>query len=260
MRGNDATYIGFFPSMAACAWYHHKLPAKFTSAEQVVKETTEWTDNVYGPALLRGGSLSDSEKDAIAGKMAGYLGLTKKYCLGSNLRVPEFAFFKELLRDDGLSIGRYDGRLIAKEELKVGEQQANDPSDDAVTPPFYSTANDYLVRELGVKTTLKYNIYGQVWPWEEPQGSYSETSSDLREVMMANKHMHVLYCCGYFDLACPLNATMYTVNHMGLDAESRSRMEFAYYPAGHMMYIEKGSRKKLHDDVKKFEADALAAK
>jgi hypothetical protein len=25
-----------------------------------------------------------------------------------------------------------------------------------------------------------------------------------------------------------------------------------YYPAGHMMYIEKGSRQKLHDDVVAF--------
>ena len=98
--------------------------------------------------------------NSVGGKLAEFLGLSKKYCLGANLRVGEFSFFKELLRDDGLSIGRYDGRLIAKEELKIGEQQANDPSDDAVTAPFYTTLNDYLGRELGVKTTLKYNIFG----------------------------------------------------------------------------------------------------
>jgi hypothetical protein len=44
---------------------------------------------------------------------------------------------------------------------------------------------------------------------------------------------------------------------MGLDAETRGHVSFAYYPAGHMMYIEKSSRMKLHDDVKRFEAECL---
>ena len=61
-------------------------------------------------------------------------------------------------------------------------------------------------------------------------------------------------------MACPLNGTIYTVNHMGLDASARSRVSFAYYPAGHMMYIEKSSRQKLHEDVKRFEAECLAGK
>ncbi|MEI8281833.1 MAG: peptidase S10, partial [Armatimonadota bacterium] len=154
MRGNDMTYIGFLPSMAACAFYHHKAAPRFKNVEQVVAETTKWTDEEYGPALLRGSSLSAKETDAIATKLAEYLGLTKKYCLGSNLRVPEFAFFKELLRDEGLAIGRYDGRLTSKEELKVGGQQSNDASDDAVTPPFVSAIHDYFQNDLGLKTAM----------------------------------------------------------------------------------------------------------
>ena len=260
MRGNDMTYIGFLPSMAACAWYHHKLDARFKSVEDVRVETTKWVDEEYGPALLRGNSLSEAEKDHIATKLSEYLGISKKYCLGSNLRIPEFAFFKELLRDEGLSIGRYDGRLTAKEELTVGGQQSNDPSDDAVTPPFVSSIHDYFLNDLKVKTTLEYNTFGNVYPWQNPEGSYPETSSDLRSVLAANKHLRVLYCCGYYDLACPFNATIFTVNHMGLDAETRSHLSFQYYPAGHMMYIEKGSRHKFHDDVRKFEEDCLAHK
>lgn len=260
MRGNDATYIGFFPSMAACAWYHHKLDKRFTSVDKVVAETTKWVDEEYGPALLRGNSLTEKETDRIATKMSEYLGLSKKYCLGSNLRVPEFAFFKELLREEGLSIGRYDGRLIAKEELKVGGQQANDPSDDAVTPPFVSSIHDYFLNDLKLKTNLEYNTFGNVYPWQNPEGSYPETSSDLRSVLAANKHLRVLYCFGYYDLACPFNASIFTINHMGLDAESKSHLSYEYYPAGHMMYIEKNSRKKFHDDVAKFERDCLSQK
>ena len=260
MRGNDATFIGFLPSMAACAFYHHKALPRFKNVEAVVAETTKWVDEEYGPALLRGNSLTAKETDTIATKLGEYLGLSKKYCLGSNLRVPEGAFFKELLRDDGLAIGRYDGRLISKEELKVGGQQSNDASDDAVTPPFVSAIHDYFQNDLKLKTTMEYNTFGNVYPWQNPEGSYPETSTDLRNVMSANKHLRVLYCCGYYDLACPFNASTYTVNHMGLDAETRSHISFEYYPAGHMMYIEKGSRHKFHDDVAKFERDCLSGK
>lgn len=260
MRGNDATFIGFLPSMAACAWYHKKLPARFKTVDSVVAETTKWVDEEYGPALLRGNSLSEKETDRVATKLAEYLGLSKKFVLGSNLRVPEWSFFKELLRDEGLSIGRYDGRLIAKEELKVGAQQANDPSDDAVTPPFTSAINDYLLNDLKVKTNMTYNNFGNVYPWQNPEGSYPETASDLRNVMAANKHLRVLMCFGYYDLACPFNASIFTINHMGLDADTKSHISYEYYPAGHMMYIEKVSRKKFHDDVAKFVRDSLAQK
>jgi hypothetical protein len=47
---------------------------------------------------------------------------------------------------------------------------------------------------------------------------------------------------------------------MGLDEASRRQVSFSYYPAGHMMYIEKTSRHKFHDDVKKFVADTLAGR
>jgi carboxypeptidase C (cathepsin A) len=257
MRGNDAPFIGFVPSMAAVAWYHHKLGSRFPSAESVVKEVQEWVDKEYAPALERGDSLGEKEKDHVAEKLAGYLGISKKYCLGSNLRVTEFQFFRELLRDDGLTVGRYDGRLVGKEELKVGDRGSGDPSDDATTAPFTASINDYLENDLAVKTEIPYLNSGPVRPWTEPEGSFAETASQLRNTLARNQHFRVLYCCGYYDLACPLNATIYTVNHMGLDPETRSHIAFQYYPAGHMMYIEKTSRHKLHEDVKKFEAGCL---
>ena len=239
LRGNDSSYIGFLPSMAAVAWYHHKLSPRFKDAASVVAESQKWIDEEYAAALERGDSLSDSEKDHIAAKLSEYLGLSKQYCRGSNLRIPAGRFFRELLRDQGLTIGRYDGRLVGREELTVGDRGSGDPSDDATTSPFVTSLNGYLEDDLGVKTDMTYNVFGDVDPWHEEEGTYSETASDLRTLLARNTHFKVLYCCGYFDLACPLNATIYTVNHMGLDPDSRSRVSFAYFPAGHMMYIEK---------------------
>ena len=260
MRGNDYTYLGFLPSMAACAWYHHKLAARFTSVEALVKETQEWAHKEYAEALERGDSLAPGQKEHVAEKLSEYLGLSKKYCFDSNLRIPEWAFFRELLRDQGLTIGRYDGRLTGKEEKKVGDSGDGDPSDDATSAPFTTTILGYMAKDLAIKTELTYAVSGPITSWSSPEGSYPETASNLRHVLSRNPHFHVLYCCGYYDLACPLNATVYTVNHMGLDAETRSRVSFQFYPAGHMMYIEKSSRMKLHNDVSEFERACLAGK
>ena len=246
--------------MAACAWYHHKLGPRFKDPGSVVHEVQDWIDKEYAPALQRGDSMSDKEKEHIADKLSEYLGVSKEYCLGSNLRIPEFSFFRELLRKEGLMIGRYDGRLTGKEELRVGDRGSGDPSDDATTAPFTTSLNDYLENDLGIETNVPYLASGNVRPWTEPEGSYAETASNLRQVLARNQHFRVLYCCGYFDLACPLNATIYTVNHMGLDHESRSHISFQYFPAGHMMYIEKSSRHKLHDNVRDFEAECLSGK
>ena len=258
MRGNDATYIGFVPSMSACAWYHGKVPhSKYRDVSDLVTEVTQWTDTVYGPALQLGDTLPAAQRDKIAEKLAYYLGISKKYCLGANLKVSEFAFFRELLRDDGLTIGRYDGRLVGKDEDKVGANFGGDPSEESVTPPFMSAVNDYLERDLAIKTDLTYLRRANTGGWKSPEGSFAETSSELSRLLLRNPNFRVLYCCGYYDLACPMNATHFTVNHMGLDAASRSHLTFAYYPAGHMMYIEKSSRKKLHDDVANFVTSSL---
>lgn len=58
--------------------------------------------------------------------------------------------------------------------------------------------------------------------------------------------------CGYYDVATPFNGIEHTVSHMSLELAIRKNVSFAYYEAGHMMYIEKKSREKVHRDVSAF--------
>jgi carboxypeptidase C (cathepsin A) len=57
---------------------------------------------------------------------------------------------------------------------------------------------------------------------------------------------------GYYDLATPHFAAEYEINHLGIHPEVHKNISWAYYPAGHMMYIEKGSRKKFKQDMSEF--------
>ena len=56
----------------------------------------------------------------------------------------------------------------------------------------------------------------------------------------------------YCTLATPFNGIEHTVSHMSLEPAIRKNISFTYYEAGHMMYIEKKSREKLHKDVTAF--------
>jgi carboxypeptidase C (cathepsin A) len=58
-------------------------------------------------------------------------------------------------------------------------------------------------------------------------------------------------------MATPFYAAEYTVSAMNLDPTLRRNISFAYYEAGPMMYIEKTSLKKLHDDAAAFITGAL---
>jgi len=257
MRGNLATHLGFFPTMATTAWHHGRLSKRFKSVEQTAQEAIDWVENTYASALVKGDSLSQREKEAVAGRMSEFLGLSKEYCLGSNLKVSEGEFFKELLRDKGLAVGRLDSRYTGKEEFRTGRQRSDDPSSEAMTGPYLSSFRSYAQNRLGIHTPMDYSVFGNVSPWTSVEGAYAETGTDLRMALAANKHFKVLYACGYYDLACPFYATIYSVNQMGLDEDARKQISYAFYPAGHMMYVEKNSRRKLAEDVKGFVQSAL---
>ena len=62
------------------------------------------------------------------------------------------------------------------------------------------------------------------------------------------------------DLATPYLTSDYTINHLNLPPELRKNVTRTYYPAGHMMYHDPGSRSRLHEDIAKFMRGAETAK
>src|SRR5690606_20260362 len=62
------------PYYAATAWYHKQLPADLQQKdlEEILPEVEKFTIDEYIPALVRGGTLSQSEKQVLAKKIARY--------------------------------------------------------------------------------------------------------------------------------------------------------------------------------------------
>jgi carboxypeptidase C (cathepsin A) len=253
-RGNDLPYILYLPTYAAAAWYHHKVaPDLQGSLQQTIEEARHFAGGEYTWALMKGDQLSESEKDSIVNELHRLTGLSKEYIEGSNLRIQIERFCKELLRDEGQTIGRYDSRMMNTDYDNVGATPDFDPSYAAVLGAFSGAINDYLYTDLKFKSDNPYNILTSVWPWPfDSDNHYLNNSETLRMAMTQNKYLKVWVLCGYYDLATPFYAAEYVVHHMGLKPYQEGNIHLTYYKAGHMVYINYPSLQKVKKDADAF--------
>lgn len=261
-EGNDLPLILILPSYTATAWYHKRLPAELQSASlKVVLETSEnFAAGEYTAALLKGDRLTPSERQSVLENFSRLTGLNKTFIEQNNLRVELDEFLKELMRTERRTAGRLDSRFTGIDRTAAGDDTDFDPSMTAIRPPYTSAFNDYVRRDLGFKSDLEYYILGggitSPWNWNA-NGSYADTSVALSSAMRKNPYMKIFIASGYYDMATPYFATEYTVAAMNLDPSLRKNISTSYYEAGHMMYIEKNSLRKLKEDVSVFIQNAL---
>lgn len=264
---NDLAYQLFLPSFTATAFYHKKLATELQSdLLKTLEEARKWANSEYMIALDKGDALTESERQQVAKKLSYFTGISTEYILNANLRLDIFRFSKELLRSERRTVGRLDSRFKGIDANAAGERPDYDPSYDGVIYGPYSAAiNDYLRTELGVENDLNYEILTgkvQPWNWGSASGGYANVNvaEVLAEAMNKNKYMKVFVANGYFDLATPFNATEYTFNHLGLEAGLHENITMDYFPAGHMMYVQKSSLKKLTEDVANFYRNSIGKK
>ena len=254
---NDLPLVLIFPSYTATAWYHKQLPSDLQGKplREVLREAENFATSEYAPAMLKIDRLSAAEKSALLDKFSRYTGLSKDFVDQNNFRVDLGEFNKELLRKQRRTTGRLDSRFLGYDKDSAGDGPDFDPSMTAIRTPYTAVFNDYVRRELGFKSDVEYYILGggitSPWNWNT-NNAYADTSQALSSAMRKNPYMKVFVASGYYDMATPYFASEYTVSAMNLDPQLRKNFSFAYYEAGHMMYIEKGSLKKLKEDVASF--------
>ncbi|MGD9627827.1 MAG: S10 family peptidase [Pyrinomonadaceae bacterium] len=254
---NDLPLILIYPSYTATAWYHKRLPADLQARplRDVLRESENFATNEFAPAMLRIDRLSDAERTALLDKFSRYSGLSREFVDQNNFRVDLGEFNKELLRTQRRTTGRLDSRFLGFDKDSAGDGPDFDPSMTAIRTPYTAVFNDYVRRELEFKSDIEYYILGggitSPWNWNV-NNAYADTSQALSAAMRKNPYMKVFIASGYYDMATPYFAAEYTVSAMNLDPQLRRNFSFAYYEAGHMMYIEKNSLRKLKEDVAGF--------
>ncbi len=251
--GNEMAYMAYLPTMSATAHYHKKAGNNLSLID-FVEQSRQFAQGDYISALLKGNNLSATERASIRKKLAYFTGLSEKYIELANLRVSYQRFSKELLREEGLTVGRLDSRFTGKDFDNAGEYPDNDPSFYGIDGAYTAAINDYLRKDLKVAIDREYNIIGLdgKWNWDISNGRrnpYLNVAPYIGKAMRENKHLKVFNGAGYYDFATPFMGAEYSLSRNGIDAD---RLTEKYYEAGHMMYIHHPSLDQLVKDLRTF--------
>ena len=244
------------PYFAAAAWYQKKLPSALQSKPltEVLEEVEAYTINTVLPAMVMGGFLETSKKEALAEKMGYYSGIKPSVYLDHNLEIPYPYFWKELLREDGYTIGRLDSRYLGIDRKSAGERPDYNSELTSWLHSFTPAINYYLQEELNFKTDIKYNMFGPVRPWDR---SGDNTGENLRQAMAQNPYLHVMTQSGYFDGATTYFNAKYNMWQLDPSGRMKNRLSFKGYESGHMMYLRREDLKNANEDIRQFIKNSL---
>ena len=267
-QGNPGTDNGYFlalPSMAATAWYHHRVPNQSANLEPFLKEVEQFTLGAYAAALLQGADLSEAQKKEVAAKLESYTGVPAAYWIKANLRVSGGEFSKELQSEMGLTTGRLDTRYEGPDIDPLSEEAQYDPFGSATSSAYNTAINQYS------RDTLKYGENMTYKPSAREAGSFNwdlkhvppgvgqgwDDSSvnvmpDLAMAMKRNPKLKVLLMGGYYDLGCTYFGATYEDKHLQIPQSLQSNINYRFFQTGHMVYITTPALKELHDATADF--------
>jgi len=241
-----------FPYMTAAAWHHKMLPPALQNKDllDILPEAESFAVDELMPALTKGGFIKDSERTAIAKKMAYYSGLTETSILQNNLDVTPSFFWKELLRDKtGQTLGRLDSRYLGIDKKLTGTRPDYSAELTSWLHSFTPAINYYLRESLNYKTDLKYNMFGPVRPWDRTNNNVRES---LRQAMAQNPYLQVMTQSGYYDGATTYFSAKYSMWQIDPSGKMKDRFHFKGYRSGHMMYLRQEDLEKANEDLRTF--------
>lgn len=257
----DEAYANFLPTYASTAWYHNALANRPADLQPFLREVEAFAETQYLPVLFKGSRATKAERQAVLAGLERYTGVGAEYWDAANLRVDEAHFLQELMRKQGVVVGRVDSRYRGDDLSRIASTMQYDPYDAAIGPAIVATFNDYYRRELNVESDREYVLSADLeeqWDnrhrqpdvkWKVP---YPNTTVDLAHTMAMNPRMKVQVHQGYFDLACPYRTVEYAIEHLDVTPEVAANLKIEYYDAGHMMYVNPGAMAKFKQTLAAF--------
>ena len=260
VRDNLVSFVTYLPTMAATALYHGRVQPVPESQELFLQQAREFAINAYLPALFKGNTIAQDEYLAVRDRLSYFTGLSSRYIDQANLRIQGNRFTKELLRDQGVTVGRLDSRYIEDEIDDLAAQASRDAAGDAISSAYKASLMTYIRNDLGVNWNRQYLSpadpdLNKNWRWRRvPDGSswepaYVNTAHDLSKALRINPALKVMVASGLYDMATPFFDAEYTLNRHDILA---NQMQYTYYQGGHMMYVNEPSRLELLIDTRNF--------
>ena len=264
--------VGALPTAAADAWYHKRLAQRPADLGAYAEKVALFARGDYREALAK---FPTVDAGTLA-RLSAYTGIDGDTLRAWKLDIASYdaqghsLFLTTLLRSKGLALGAYDGRVTGIESGIAGRVDpnsgGNDPAMTAVSGVYTAMWNVYLNEELRYTSASSFTDlndqafanwdFHHVDPTGAQQGVDAQgrivlyTAGDLAAVMALNVDLKVLSANGYYDFVTPFYQTVIDLQRMPLeDPKVRGNLSARFYPSGHMIYLDGGSRTMLRRDL-----------
>jgi len=261
---DDWQYVFELPTEAATAYYYHAVSNAPPTLAAYMREVEQFAMGDYRHALDAGLDLPPAQYDAVVAKMQHYLGVSAQFIRNSNLRVPAERYIAQFRREQGKTEGIYDSRYQLYTLDQAEERPSLEPTDAVINGAYFAIGNQYLRDDLKYNTPLLYRLgaYDQIqqsgdWDFKHNGAAPLETAGDLAQALTFNPNLRVFSANGYFDSVTPFFATVYELNHLGLERPLRSHISYGFYPSGHMLYLNTEALVQLHNDLENWYTQTL---
>ncbi len=256
----DMRIVSSIASMAAGAWYHHKVDRRGLSSAAFFREAMSFARGPYASALARGKDLTEEDRHRIAVQLSGFIGLPVDLILAHDLRIEANTYMFNLLKDQGLRTGRLDLRVTGP--LEPGQEGAiDDPALGVVKPGARSGAaptpasigavespvvGRYLEQQLHFASKEPYIgvnfLANSQWTFHPDPG----TEANLATAMSRDPRLRLFVTAGYFDFGAADGSLFLEA---GVSPE---RFVFVPLPGPHEVYDGDDNRRAFNDAVRHF--------
>lgn len=266
----DEQYITLMPSLALAAWHHKKLAPELQamSAEQIAEQARQFAARDFLHALYQGERLSAAERTKVVADLARLTGLSKSFIANNDMRITLERFSPELLREQRRAPSPSDARVAGFIPAPTGGRGGGRGGMAALSAPtdynlsnlaggFLSAYEAYLKRELVFNAggAIYYLLSGGV-------GNYAAAGSSDASMAAAferNPRLRLFVAINYFDLGAPFYAAEFTLAHLNVSREIRTRnITVSHFESGRMTYVDGKALAKLHGDLVRFISEAPA--
>jgi carboxypeptidase C (cathepsin A) len=261
---NIISYAVSLPTLAALGWYHGKAQTGGAGLEEFVRSAWDYARTDYLLALFQGNSLPAADLSRVADRLEAFTGLRSEVFVEQQLRVSKELYRVELLREEGLVIGRSDGRYVGPVQPEGAEEGSPPPDPAAALPEALAEVfATYLETDLGVPSAEQYVIASPVkgldgWGWGgQTPFSRFDYGDALTVLLEKSPSTRVLVAAGYHDTMTTTGASQYLLDQERWPA---GQVALAFYPGGHMAYSIEDSARAMAEDLRRmiaaFEATA----
>lgn len=248
---NIISYVVSLPTLAATAWHFDKVDRRGRTLEQFIQASRDFARDEYLPALYRGNTLPQAERERVARGLEAFSGIPAAWYVANDLKITKERYRVELLKPQGLLLGRNDSRYTAP---LTDKGAAPDPSN--VLPKALEAAfHDHLRNALQVDWDEPYVLAAPVGGLDDWDRGAKTPFSDWPYVdsiaLLMNRHpgFRVMFGTGYHDTQTTIGSAEYAATQSGWPAE---RTWLREYPGGHMAYSIDASAAALGADLRAF--------